>query len=126
ELLVERGLGGEAAGDADAGVEGEDLDGPAEALGAGDELFAALLRREVALHGLDARTERAQLHGGALELGLVGGDDEIEPAQRRLASEVVADTGGCARDERERSRESSQVGLLSLVVDGDGGDGSAA
>ena len=76
------------------------------------KLVDAFLRGEIGLHGLDLRTGFAEGIGRLLDFGLVRRDDEIEAVLHTALRQLKADTGGCARHERERPLFSHDVFAL--------------
>ena len=89
---------------ADAGVEGERVDGPPRPLDAGVEGLDAVVGGEVGADRVDARAERLDLAGGAIELGVLGAEDEVEPVLGELLGELEADAAGAAGDDGEGAR----------------------
>ena len=96
EVLVEEGAAEPVAGVGEKRLDGPSADG-------GIEAVHTLQGREVGLHRLHPGAQGAKVPRGIVDFRLVGGDDEIEAVLGADTGEFVADAGGGAGNDGERT-----------------------
>ena len=82
---------------------------PAAGFDGAVKLFDAFLRRKIGFHRLDLRARASQFLRRRLDLGFVGGDDEIVAFARRVARKLIADAGRGAGDDGQMVHDESPV-----------------
>src|SRR5947199_7987554 len=98
ELLRQIGIAGELAALADAGVQGERIDGPAGSLDVVIELLHALGAGEIRLDNLNVGLLVADLPLGCAQV-VLGVDEQIEAVLGEDLGELVPDAARGTRDD---------------------------
>jgi hypothetical protein len=101
ELALEVGLD-EGPVHSDAGVDDERVDRHAPRLHPGDQLLDALVGGEVGAHGRDVVVAAAQADGSTVDVGVLGGDHQVEVVVGQLVGQRQADAARGTGHHRQR------------------------